>query len=790
MDVVLDGEAPLSADDSLSFPLLKLIVEARNEHGMRQQDWARYRKYCTTKTQRIRSTLQLTHIDAASHKQTKPKRSHKRTKRLTPEQQSAAAKGQGHTFVRRTIALEQVTDTRPMELLLFEAEHCWSAAEELWAQQTEETRAVLRRRSLGRARRAVHYAEQLVALSNALPALDTPSRAQCLAYQGLVRSAQQFIQGRWEATLRVAAVTRQLLTCLAECSSSSREEALASSFLDGLDAQIRFAAYSLGDTDDTDTTVQRIATPSACEETLPGFEAVTTALRTTHTSAPTAPLELPWRQTTIPVPTVELHDVVTRVRAEEQGLQRSVQASASSSAARASSSSKTRARLTHAERNAKRRGNSHAGAQRLHDGRANHSEMDPFDRALSALTDAESVARTLVEENAEALAKTHSARYEAAGLTLRRAHEWLTYRLMCVRVARNVRLLADVQARAEKREARALSLADERSCRTARRPTTTTTTSTPSPKKPQPGSRAKRPRSTPKRFVRPPGRSGTRRVAKQRRTAQTQRADEAVRAQQERRRLRLVPGLAKLLDTMDSSLLAMGGLEMVEAEPDVSNLLEAKRFYYCAVLLEHLAHAFAQYHLPAEALVLLQRADLYIRQASQSLELAEGADDEDAQFVPYLLGDDKAILSTQTQRIQQLRLHVLKDMDVTPASSQAPTSIQSTKSGQTLYYHALHHVSFDPVDVEHAVTQARTMVPTSTDSTWVDEDDEEAMDDAEEDARLDVDAQPMKEDTPAMPIASAPPTDGPFDPMNALEEEEERENEAKKSRGWLRGWFK
>ncbi|MCF3329685.1 hypothetical protein L1030_24670, partial [Escherichia coli] len=86
-------------------------------------------------------------------------------------------------------------------------------------------------------------------------------------------------------------------------------------------------------------------------------------------------------------------------------------------------------------------------------------------RVLAALTDAESIARVLVDDNTQALAKTHSTRYEAAGLQLRRAHEWLAYRLLSVRIARNVRLWSDVQSRAAMREARAEALMQQRTHR-------------------------------------------------------------------------------------------------------------------------------------------------------------------------------------------------------------------------------------------------------------------------------------------------------------------------------------
>lgn len=43
MEVVVEGRSVRSDLEHVAFPVLKLVSEARNEHGMRQQDWKRYR---------------------------------------------------------------------------------------------------------------------------------------------------------------------------------------------------------------------------------------------------------------------------------------------------------------------------------------------------------------------------------------------------------------------------------------------------------------------------------------------------------------------------------------------------------------------------------------------------------------------------------------------------------------------------------------------------------------------------------------------------------------------------
>ena len=794
MEVEVAGRAVHSDLTSLAFPVLRLVSEARNEHGMRQQDWKRYREYCARKTHRIRSTLHLTHTEAAQTNKgiRGSARQRKRRARVTPEMQSKANKGKGNEFVRKTITLDSVQDARPLELLLFMAEHAWASAEEIWAQQDsgEAALSVLRRRSLTRGRRAVHIVEQLKTLTDALgDVLDVSARAQWAAYVGLVRSAMMFIKGDWESTQTTCAVTRQLLTTIAECAPTSRDEALASSFLDALDAQIRFAAYSLGDTEqDTAVVAERVATPETCETVIPGYAALTEALRAEHgdRGAAKEPLELHWRSYTIPVHSFELYDPVTRVNEEEKQLQSYLNTTQETPVRNTSAPRAARARLSHAQRNAKRRGRAAGDVSRQESAqRAIHGELDSFDRVLGALGDAEEAARLLVEENAQALQKSHSARYEAAGLDLRRAHEWLMYRLLSVRVERSMRLVEEVQAKAAKREDKAHALLHARQYPKAA--ATTPVAPRASTKRPGPGSRAKRPRTTPKRVVRKPGRSGTRARAQRQRATRAKRAQAVAEAKSERRAIRIVPGIAKLLESIDSALLAIGGLEMVEGEPDVSSLMEAKRFYYSAVLLAHLGRAFYLHGLYAEALLLVQRGELYLRQASQSLELAEGAEDEDAAFAPQLLTDSDAV------RVQAERLAVLR-ADATAAvrasrGGASSVSWSESKSGQTLYHHAQRHVSFDPENLRLVLEQVRTEeVPM--------EQENGAADDA---AAARATTEAVSTPAPAAEASSAPAKApevpfGAYDPGNELLEEEEAAEASvagQQTRGsWLSGWFR
>lgn len=51
-----------------TLPLLKMIKEAQQQHGLRHQDYQRYRTYCSSRLQRIRKVLNFTQGDRKQFK--------------------------------------------------------------------------------------------------------------------------------------------------------------------------------------------------------------------------------------------------------------------------------------------------------------------------------------------------------------------------------------------------------------------------------------------------------------------------------------------------------------------------------------------------------------------------------------------------------------------------------------------------------------------------------------------------------------------------------------------------
>ncbi|WFD36779.1 hypothetical protein MCUN1_003666 [Malassezia cuniculi] len=764
-DASADGEA-------ITFSPLALVSEARSEHGMRDYDWARYRRFCTAKTRRMRRSMGLTHTDATPAQHKKPRRS-KRRARITPAQQSAAAKGTGNEYVARQIESSAVANSRPLELLLFEIEHAWAAAGE--AHNESHTR-----NSKGRARRAVRTLTELEKLVEALASrLSVRDRGQVAAYACYMRAMCAFYSRASENVLRHGAVAHTLLTLLAASAKSGRDEALAHSFTDTLDAPMR---YALRDEQihatDVDAYASETATPELCEETVPGYAKLAEELESNKTTG-REPVTLTWRDQTMVIRNADIIETLERVRVEEEALARSQRSQRSQHESRQRGQ---RERLSHAARNRKRRG---AGVTAGGGGR------DPYDRVLAALSDAEQIMRTLVDENAAALRQNHSERYQTAGTELRRAHEVILYRLLAVRIARNVRLAEEVEAKAKKRDAKAAAIYERRRARRSGS-VAAVTQKAKAPKRARKDWVAKRHSKRALRSPRP-ARSGTSRERIVARSAAEERARACVEARADQRRLRIIPGINKLLDGVTSSLDVIGGLVIVEGEPDLSSLVEAKRHWYSAQQVLHLALAFSQHGLNAHARLLLQRGELYLRQAAQTLELADGAEEEDKHFSPHLLTSDA--IASQNAVVTDVLRSVEKSLIHNGVGDAA--SLEASRGGRVLLGAAQRHVAFEEADLELAAQVSRE---------HVEETHKTAAGTAAATAAA-TDADAMQLDTDAAPRAAPASTsadyacdsdsdsgddeftDAAYDPRNAALEEEELATERARRAGWFSSWF-
>ncbi|PWN27755.1 hypothetical protein BDZ90DRAFT_252247 [Jaminaea rosea] len=825
--------APSGNAAHISLPLLRLVNEARNEHGMRQHDYERYRHFCTKKAHRLRQTLNLTHKDekhgappATTGKGGQKKQQSKRgKKKQTAVTQSAADKAKGgNVFTEKTIDVAAMISDRPAQLLLFEAERAWAHSQDLRSQSnTQGEDPALRKRGLGRARKAVQWSQQLASLAESLGSsrVDVRSRSEIAAYTLTIKASHFFDKGDWQAALQHLCVARNLLAALARSSPDSRSEALANSFVDAGEAQMRFCAYQLGeDEQDMDVVTRKTVDGVDADKVCPDYSILIKSLNETANKVGDSKedaVQIEWRDRVVPVRNPELVDAVQRARKEEASLkEHGVGAATSESTGRRDRTDRKPQRLSHAERNARKRGQAapanngeSSGSSRAAAAASSRSTKDPFDGALAALTDGEAVARRLVDDNAEALAKSHSTRYERVGEDLRVAHEWLRYRLLALQVRRSARLAEQVEEKARKREERkerqqSGTLAPKAKSSGSSKPRREV--SKKEPRKPQPGSLAKRPRASPRASKRRPACIGAKKQRLERQRSQIARRQLVSEGQSRRHVARTIPALAKLHDTCEAALISLSGLSIVESDPDASTVIDAKLAWYRAEMLRHLGRAHSLAGKRDEACLLLRRAGLSLRQARQAADLVEDqevAKEMDADVPPAMSEETfsrgEALVQDELKRTQR-EMWALEHGAAKGAVPPAAMSLTQSKAGQQLRSLALRHVDFDPVDVQEAsrvdeIWQeefARGSVAKKGPSAAVAASGArkhsvvsatgEEEDDFHEAEQLELhDEEETEEDEEFAPAAEAGEED----------DEGEDEQPAKKSGGgWLGGWFR
>lgn len=156
-----------------------------------------------------------------------------------------------------------------LQLLLFEAERAWAHSQELTRQSLDpakaENRSALRHSAASRFRRAINWSTQLLSLAQSLHAskrLSAENILELTIYTLILNG--RFLRSREEQlqdALSQLSVARYLLDNLSAQATSSRDQALATLFIDEIGPEIRYCAHQLGNKTayDVDGIVQELS---------------------------------------------------------------------------------------------------------------------------------------------------------------------------------------------------------------------------------------------------------------------------------------------------------------------------------------------------------------------------------------------------------------------------------------------------------------------------------------------------------------------------------------------------
>lgn len=389
-------------------------------------------------------------------------------------------------------------------MILFDAERAWAHSQLVKSTLNDPaTPGAAKHQMHKRLSRATLHAAKLkdIATSPKIQ-LSKAQQGQATAYWLYMKGSLAFEQGKHRDGLQSLSVAHVLLTKLADTAETAQSEALANEVIDDIEPMLRFCAYKVEI--DTSRGVSAIAEQTATTERtklVEGYDDLIKNLEDEGNATKRESVSLRWRGQDIPVRSAELVDVVIKVQSALKSLQADQDIAGAKSASRSAEGKKVKG----ARREV-------LGARR----------MGTYDKALLVLSDAENVARQLVEDNKIALSKSSSTRHETSSAPLQLAHACIVYHLLSVRTKRDLLLIADTSSKLATREERI--------------------------------------RTKDREYV---ARTGERNEGL---------ADKKLRKQ----RARVYPSLVKIYDGIVLSLEQMRDLEPVEQDGDLATLVEAR----------------------------------------------------------------------------------------------------------------------------------------------------------------------------------------------------------------------
>jgi len=194
----------------LSINVLEVITEERNMHGLRHQDYQRYRRYCTQKIHNLRKFLKLT---------------------------------QGKKrYQKKEITVDIINNIKHLYVFLFSAERAWSYAMQLKSESIDEPRKHYH--LMKRLKKAALYANQLEDVCKNYEKIEEKSLLDVQAYAALMTGYKLFEEQDWQAALEKFAIARTIYEKLA-AAGDPQQEALCHSTIDSIDPNIRYCAYNL-----------------------------------------------------------------------------------------------------------------------------------------------------------------------------------------------------------------------------------------------------------------------------------------------------------------------------------------------------------------------------------------------------------------------------------------------------------------------------------------------------------------------------------------------------------------
>lgn len=252
------NDSAKTPENIYTLPLLKVIKEAQQQHGLRHGDYQRYRTYCSSRLQRLRKVLHF-------------------------------PQGDKKHFKKKEVTLDNLKDEKFLYLPLIQAERAWGYAMQLKQESNTEPRKKFH--LISRLRKAVSHALHLEYICQS-PLCDARTKLEAQAYAAWMQGSLFFELQDWKQASEKLLLSQTIYEKLASA-LNEEEQVLYKQRVEELNPNLRYCAYNIGDS-------------SAQQDLLNmrsqgGKSELDALIAQTREKQAASLLELTWRGRTVPV---------------------------------------------------------------------------------------------------------------------------------------------------------------------------------------------------------------------------------------------------------------------------------------------------------------------------------------------------------------------------------------------------------------------------------------------------------------------------------------------------------
>uniref|UniRef100_A0A1I7TBV6 Signal recognition particle subunit SRP68 n=1 Tax=Caenorhabditis tropicalis TaxID=1561998 RepID=A0A1I7TBV6_9PELO len=221
-----DVEMKSEAEELPPFPtvhILQVVKDAQQQHGLRHGDYARYRKYCAAKLERMRKALKFTNT-------------HNCQKRRPAK------------FVKKWLTVEAVHNVQYLNFGIFESERRYAEAmiDKITLEDNpEKTRK--RFTMVNSLRKAVLHATNLEKIVQESDRFDAPTKLEAQAYAAWMRGMCSFESKNWQKASESLKLARTVYEKLSEATNNTTLSTLFKGRCREIQPQLRLCEFNIAE---------------------------------------------------------------------------------------------------------------------------------------------------------------------------------------------------------------------------------------------------------------------------------------------------------------------------------------------------------------------------------------------------------------------------------------------------------------------------------------------------------------------------------------------------------------